>query len=223
MMHVSTKSLQAIHSFFHYVQLTIFEFEFFSLNDLQTHSQTPPVTETRNIELNINNKQLITVNTYLLCLHSDYFKTLFNGPFFERNQTVISIHLPETLSSASFVYLINLLMNNDEIIELNRIEDLFRLCDKYLFDYLPYRLVHYILKQFLNGITIDIVDIVSKPNLISSLIRAFFSHLLTSNTNISIERFSKLMINYSDELRTLIISFLQHKCWFHDEYSPFLS
>jgi hypothetical protein len=190
---------------------------------LQTHSQAPPITETRNLELNINNKQLITVNTYLLSLHSDYFQTLFNGPFFERNQTIIPLHLPETISIESFVYLNNILINNDEIIELNHIEDLFRLCDKYLFDYLPYRLVHYVLQQFLNGITSDIVDIVSKPNLISSLIRAFFSHLLTSHINIPLETFSKLMINYSDELRTLIISFLQHKCWFHDEYSPFVS
>jgi len=196
----------------------------FSLNELQTRCQTPPITETKNIELNINNKQRITVNTCVLCLHSDYFKSLFNGPFFERNQTVISIHLPETISIESFIYLINLLIdNNDEKIELNHIENLFHLCDKYLFDYLSYRLVYYLLKQFQNGITINIIDIISKPNLISSLIRAFFSHLLTSNTNISIETFSKLMNNYSDELRTLICSFLQHKCWFHDEYSPFLS
>jgi hypothetical protein len=197
---------------------------FFSLNELQTRCQTPPITETKNIELNINNKQRITVNTCVLCLHSDYFKSLFNGPFFERNQTVISIHLPETISIESFIYLINLLIdNNDEKIELNHIENLFHLCDKYLFDYLSYRLVHYLLRQFQNGITIDIIDIVSKPNLISSLIRAFFSHLLTNNKNISIEIFSKLMKNYSDELRTLIYSFLEHKCWFHDEYSPFLS
>ncbi|CAF1077965.1 unnamed protein product [Rotaria sordida] len=193
------------------------------LNELQTHFQTPTITQTRNIELNINNKQLITVNTYLLCLHSDYFKTLFHGSFSERNQTVIPIHLPETISIESFIHLINLLTNNNEIIQLNHIIDLFHLCDKYLFDYLPYRLVYYILEQFINGITIDIIDIESKPKLISCLIRAFFTHLLTSNINISSEIFSKLLINYSDEFRTLIMSFLKHKCWFHDEYSPFLS
>lgn len=194
-----------------------------SLNELQTHSQISPLTETKNIDLNINNKQLVTVNTHLLSLHSDYFKTLFNGPFFERNQTVIPIHLPDTISIDSFIYLIHLLTNNDEIIDLTRMKDLFHLCDKYLFDSLPYRLVHYVLKEFRNGINTDIVDIVSKPNLISSLIRAYFSHLFTNNTNISIEIFSKLMINYPTELRTFIICFLQHKCWFHDEYSPFLS
>ena len=195
----------------------------FSLNELRAHSQVSPVTQIRNVELNINNKQLITVNTHLLCLHSDYFKTLFNGSFFERNQTVISIHLPETIPIESFIHLINLLKNPDETIELNRISDLFHLCDNYLFDYLPYRLVNYVLEQFLNGLTTDVVDIVSKPNLISCLIRACFSHLLTSNTNISIEIFSKLMLNYSDELRTLIYSFLYQKSWFHDKYSPFLS
>jgi hypothetical protein len=195
----------------------------FSLHELQTHSQVSSVAQTKNIELNINNKQLITVNTHLLCLHSDYFKTLFNGPFFERNQTIIPIHLPETISIESFIHLINLLINTNEIIQLNRISDLFHLCDKYLFDYLPYRLVYYVLQQFINGLTTDIVDIVSKPNLISCLIRAFFSHLLTSNRNISVEIFSKFILKYPDELRTLILSFLQHKCWFHDEYSPFLS
>lgn len=199
---------------------------FFSLNELQTHSQAPPVNEVRNIELNINNKQLITVNTHLLCLHSDYFKTLFNGPFFERNQTVISIHLPEIISIESFIYLIDLLNNNDEIIQLNHIKDLLHLCDNYLFDYIPYQLVYYILKQFQNGINLnlaDIIDIVSKPHLISSLIRALFSHLLTNKKNLSIEIFSTLMIKYSNELQTLIQSFLKHKCWFHDEFSPFLS
>lgn len=190
---------------------------------MQTHSQTPPLTETRNIDLNINNKQLISVNTHLLSLHSDYFKTLFNGPFYERNQTMISIHLPETIPIDSFIYLIHLLTNNDEIIDLTRIKDLFHLCDKYLFDYLPYRLVHYILQQFENGINFDIIDIVSKPNLISSMIRAYFTHLFTSHIHISVDIFSKLMLNYPIELRTLIISFLKHQCWFHDEYSPFLS
>ncbi|CAF4475548.1 unnamed protein product [Rotaria sp. Silwood2] len=193
------------------------------LNELQIHSQTPTITQTRNIELNINNKQLITVNTHLLCLHSDYFKTLFNGSFSERNRTIIPIHLPETIPIESFVHLINLLTNNNEVIQLNRSIDLFHLCDKYLLDYLPYRLVHYVLEQFINGITTDIIDIESKPKLVSSLIQACFSHLLTSNTNISSEIFSKLLVNHPDELRTLIISFLKHKCWFHDEYSPFLS
>jgi hypothetical protein len=206
-----------------YILISTSSLSIYSLNQLQTHSQTPLISQTRNIQLNLNNKQLITVNTHLLCLHSDYFKSLFNGPFFERNQTVIPIHLPETLSIESFVHLINLLENNNELIQLNHISDLFHLCDNYLFDYLPYRLVHHVLEQFINGITTDIVDIVSKPNLISSLIRACFSHLLTSDTNISIEIFSKLMVNYPNELRTLIISFLQHKCWFHDEYTPFLS
>ncbi|CAF0993019.1 unnamed protein product [Adineta steineri] len=193
------------------------------LNKLKTHSQTPLITQTKNIELNINNQQIVIVNTHLLCLHSDYFKTLFNGPFFERNQAVISIHLPETISIESFMHLIKILENTNESIQLNRILDLFHLCDKYLFDYLPYRLVHYVLEQFINGTTVDVVDIVSKPNLISSLIRACFLHLLTSNTNISVEIFSKLIINYSNELQSLILSFLQHKYWFHDEYSPFLS
>ncbi|CAF3468714.1 unnamed protein product [Rotaria sp. Silwood1] len=193
------------------------------LNELQKHFQTPAITQTTNIELNINNKQSITVNTHLLCLHSDFFNTLFNGAFSERNQTIIPIHLPETIPIESFIHLINILKNNDEPIQLNRLIDLFHLCDKYLLDYLSYRLVHCVLEQFINGITVDIVDIESKPKLISSLIRAFFSHLLTSNTNISSETFSKLLINYPDELRTLIISFLKHKCWFHDEYSPFLS
>ncbi|CAF3218648.1 unnamed protein product, partial [Rotaria sp. Silwood2] len=140
------------------------------LNELQIHSQTPTITQTRNIELNINNKQLITVNTHLLCLHSDYFKTLFNGSFSERNRTIIPIHLPETIPIESFVHLINLLTNNNEVIQLNRTIDLFHLSDKYLLDYLPYRLVHYILEQFINGITTDIIDIESKPKLVSSLI-----------------------------------------------------
>jgi hypothetical protein len=173
--------------------------------------------------LNINSKQLITVNTHLLSQHSDYFKTLFNGPFFERNQTVIPIHLPETISIDSFVYLIHILNHPDEPIDLTRIKDLFHLCDEYLFDYLPYRLVHYVVQQFENEIHPDFVDIVSKRNLISSMIRAYFSHLFTSNNKISVDIFSKLMMKYSNELRTLIISLLEHKCWFHDEYSPFLS
>jgi hypothetical protein len=194
----------------------------FSLNQLKTHSQTPPVTQTRNIELNINNKQLITVNTAVLSLHSDYFKTLFNGPFFERNQTVIPIHLPETISIESFIHLINIIMNRNDLIKSDRLPDLLRLCDEYLLDYLPFHLAHYILEEFLNGTAIDIVQIESKPNLISSLVRAIFSHLLTNNTNISLEIFSKLTAIYLNELRTLILSFLQHKCWFHDEYSPFL-
>ena len=127
------------------------------------------------------------------------------------------------ISIESFIHLINLLMNKDEVIDLNHIPDLFHLCDKYLIDYLPYRLVHYVLEQFINGITINIVEMVSKPKLVSSLIRAFFSHLLTSDTNISIKIFSELMSKYFDELQTLVISFFQRKCWFRDEYSPFLS
>ncbi|CAF3550619.1 unnamed protein product [Rotaria socialis] len=193
--------------------------EFF--NELHKRAQVPSVTQTKDIELHINNERLITVNTDLLCVHSDYFKTLFNGHFSERNQTVISLHLPESISIESFVNLMDILKNNNEVIQLDLIQDLFCLSDRYLFDYLPYRLAHYTLEQFIQGRTTDIKDPVLQSKLISSLIRAFFSHLLTSHTNISVEIFSKLMMNNSDELRTLIMSFLQHKCWFRDEYSPF--
>lgn len=66
------------------------------------------------------------------------------------------------------------------------------------------------------------MDMASKPKLFSALIRAFFSHLLTNEKNISTEIFSKLMSNYPNDLQTLIHSYLQDKCWFQGEYSPFL-
>ena len=147
---------------------------------------------------------MISVNTHLLCSHSDYFKSLFNGSFSERHQTIIPIVLPETISVESFIHLINLITNPNEIIQLDLIPDLFRLCDKYLFDYLPYLLVKYVIEQFQNGLTTDIVDIVSKPNLISCLIRACFSHLLISKKNISLEIFSTVLMKIIGDRKGII-------------------
>ncbi|CAF0810383.1 unnamed protein product [Adineta ricciae] len=193
------------------------------LNELQKHCQSLPVTQQTSIELNINNQQLLTVNIDLLSVHSEYFQSLFHSPFAERHRSVIPIYLPETVPIESFTHLINLLENNNEIIQLDRIKDLFLLCDKYLLDYLPYRLVHYVLEEFLQGRTTELVDIVSKPNLVSCLIRAFFSHLLINNANSSLDVFSKLLTSYPNELRILIHSLVRQTCWFHDEHSPFLS
>ena len=177
---------------------------------------------TRLIDLNINNEKRLTVNSYLLSSHSDYFKSLFNGSFLERNQLIIPIHLPSTIPIDSLIYLYHLLTHPDDVVDVNRTKDLFNLCDEYLFDYLPYRLVQSIFEQFQKGIyVIDEGEIISKPNLISSLIRGYFSHLLTKSTNSSSDIFSKFMRKYPEQLRTLILCFLNHQSWFKEEYSPF--
>jgi len=203
------------------------------LNKLQLHScpALSSTTET-DIQLKIDTDQYISVNSDLLGNHSEYFKTLFGGPYAERNQSIVTLHLPETVSNDSFVHLVDLLTNNNEKPQPNLILDLFRLCDHYLFDYLPYRLVHYILNQCINESTTNstftissyyLTPIVSKPNLISSLIRACFHHLLTTDTNISVELFSKLAANHKDDLRILIVSFIRKTCWFDNDLSPFPS
>lgn len=192
-----------------------------SLNQLQLHSQSSPVTDTRYIDLNINNTNRLTVNTHLLSSHSDYFKTLFNGSFLERNQQLIPIHLPSTIPSDSLIHLYHLLTHPQDLLDINRMQDLFHLCDEFLFDYLPYRLVHWLFEQFENEINIELVEMISKPNLISTLIRGYFSYLLTKSKKIPEEIFGKLMRKYPDELRTLILCILQHQSWFQGEYSPF--
>lgn len=199
-----------------------FLFCLYSLNQLESHALAPVVTATDSIQLNINNEQCINVNSHLLSVHSDYFKTLFNGSFRERHQQVIPLRLPEKIPIESFEHLNRLISSDQESIESDRVVDLFHLCDHFLFDYLPFRLVAHVLKQFRHGHLIDFVDIVSKPNLISALTRAMFSHILTTN-NDGIEQFSKLLTEYTEELRTLIQTFVQHKCWFAEQYSPFLS
>ena len=168
--------------------------------------------------MNVNNQELISVNTHLLSMHSDYFKSLFAGSFIERDQAVIPIHLPSKISIESFRHLTDLLTNTHEVIQSDRIADLFHLCDEYLFDYLPYRLVAYVLDQFVHGHVLEIVDMASKPNLVSSLIRACFSHLLSSQTNVSTDIFGKFLLNHSDELRKLIQLFLHQKCWFDEQF-----
>ena len=100
-------------------------------------------------------------------------------------------------------------------------QDFFHLCDEFLFDYLPYRLVHYLFEQFQQGIYVELVDIISKPNLISTVIRGYFAHLFTSPHKISLEIFGKLMRTYPEQLRTLILCVLQHQSWFEGDYSPF--
>jgi hypothetical protein len=195
----------------------------FSSIKLRAHARTTTVTDIQHIELNVNNEQHVTVNTHLLSMHSKYFKSLFTSAFVEYQQTIVSIHLPGNVSTAAFRHLIDLVMNDEQTIEHEYMSDIFQLCDHYLFDYLPFRLVAYVLERFIHGQIIDIADIVSKPNLISSLVRACFLHLLTSSSNISTEIFSTLLVNNSHELHTLVLSILQHKCWFDDEYSPFLS
>lgn len=181
------------------------------------------ITGTRSIDLNINNERRLTVNTDLLSSHSDYFKSLFNGSFLERNQTLIPIHLPSTISVDSLIYLNDLLIHPENIVDSNRMKDLIPLCDEYLFDYLPYRLVQSIFEQFQNGIYVmDFIEMNSKPNLISSMIRGYFVDLLTkSSQSSSSEIFSQFKRKYPEQLRTLILCFLNHQSWFKGEYSPF--
>ena len=195
----------------------------FSVSQLEIHAIPPSVTTTSTDRLNINNQQCIGVNSHLFSLHSDYFKTLFNGLFRERQQEIIPLHLPETIATESFEHLHRLISDDQESIQSDRLVDLFRLCDQFLFDYLPFRLVAHVLNQFRHGHSVDYVDIVSKPNLIPALTRAIFSHLLTSTNNNGREQFFKLLTEHTDELRTLIQTFVQHKCWFAEQYSPFLS
>ena len=178
------------------------------------------MTETSNVELHLNNKELITVNRHLFSAHSDYFKSLFTGAFVERHRTRISLQLPETVSIESFRHLNDILTTDDVSIRLHLVPDLFDLCDRYLFDHVPFRVAHFVLEQFLDGKMVDLVEMISKPKLISSLVRAFFCHLLLANdaTN-SLERFLRLISTYSAELRTVIRSFVQHQCWFDDPQS----
>ena len=161
------------------------------------------------------------MNTHLLTSHSDYFQSLFNGHFLERNQLVIPIHLPSTIPADSLINLYHLLSDSDQTIDINRMQDFFHLCDEFLFDYLPYRLVRYAFEQFQNGIYVDLVEIISKPNLISTAIRGYFLHLLTHPKKISLDIFGKLRRKYPDQLRTLILCILKHQSWFEGDYSPF--
>lgn len=170
------------------------------------------------IELKINDEHSISVNIHLLIRHSDYFRGLFLGSFMENRQKKIVLQLPEMIPVRSFEHLIEILTNDQQTIELKLINDLFHLCDQYLFDYLPYRLVSFVLDQFIQGHFIETIDIVSKPNLVSSLVRACFSHLLTCPTNLSSEIFFKLMKTYPEELRTLVLSSIEQKSWFHETF-----
>ena len=191
----------------------------FSLRRLNDQSLVPSVTQISNVELHLNNEALTTVNRHLFSAHSDYFKSLFTGAFVERHRSRISLQLPETVSIESFRHLNDILTSADVAIQLPLVPDLFDLCDQYLFDYVPFRLARFALEQFLDGQTVDLVEMISKPKLISSLTRAFFSHLLLADdAKNSLERFLRLTSTYPAELRTLIHSFVQHQCWFDNDH-----
>src|ERR1700722_6235328 len=186
--------------------MTILLFFDSSLNQLQLHSNpslsissSSSTTKKNEVQLKIDTDHFISVNSDLLKNHSEYFKILLTGPYIERNQSIITLHLPDINSNDSFIHLIDLISNNNVKLQSNHILDLFHLCDHYLFDYLPYRLVYDILNQFINESIMNsiccsissyhFIPIVSKPNLISSFIRACFHYLLTTDTKISIELF----------------------------------
>lgn len=189
----------------------------FSIKQLEKRSSLPTTSTTSNrtVELNLNNEQLLAIDIDLFSSHSEYFQRLFHGPYLERNQTIISFHLPESIPIESFVYLNHFLMHQDEPIDLKQTDNLIHLCDKYLFDYLPYQLVLHLFKQFQNGQLADeINEFISKPNLSSTLIQTCFFYLLTNEMKTNQDLFVKLMVNYSNELKILIQSIIKHQSWF---------